>query len=71
MSTYLLPIDDDSELYIDSCEANSFQDAMDKWLERFVNDFDIEDTVNDWNDLTDWLISHDIRIGEIYNIEEF
>lgn len=73
MSTYILPCYglNNGGLWLEKVRARSFTEAEDKFINLFVEDYDI-DLPGDYEELG-VIMSRDreIIIGDIYDIEEF
>lgn len=73
MNTYILPCYNlnDGSLWIEKTRAKSFNEAEDKFIDLFVEDYDIA-YPSDWDELGGVLAANrEIIIGEMYDIEEF
>lgn len=69
MNTYILPYSDGQEVWIEKVRARSLNEAKDKFMERSINDWDIDVPI-DWKDYKRILATDDIIIGKIYDTEE-
>ena len=73
MNTYILPCYslDDGDLWVEKTRAKSFAEAEDKFIDLFIEDYDI-DYPADFEELG-IIMSKDkeIVIGDIYDIDEF
>jgi len=71
MNTYLLPVvDDDYNPFIMKVIANGYNEAKDKFIKKFYEDFEW-DYSNDWDDLIKQAIDRDWNIGEISDKDDF
>lgn len=69
MNTYILPYSDGQEVWIEKVRARSLNEAKDKFMERSINNWDIDVPI-DWKDYKRILATDDIIIGKIYDTEE-
>jgi hypothetical protein len=73
MSTYILPCYglNNGDLWLEKVRARSFTEAEDKFINLFVEDYDI-DPPGDYDELAGTMAKdREIIIGDIYDIEEF
>lgn len=73
MTTYLLPCYNGAYgCWIEKVRARNFDDAKQKFMNAFTEDYDNIDIPSDWDDLISILEEQaDIHVGDIYDIEEF
>lgn len=69
MNTYILAYANESECWIESVKAKSYNEAQDKFMERAITDWDI-DVPTDWDDFKDILQEDNVTISEIKDIDE-
>lgn len=69
MNTYILPYSDGQEVWIEKVRARSLNEAKDKFMERSINNWDI-DVPADWEDYKEILATDYIIFGQILDIEE-
>jgi hypothetical protein len=71
MNTYLVPIvDSDYNPFILKVIAVGYNEAKDKIMQTFYEDFEWE-LFTDWDEFVDDLIQHDWNIGEISDKDDF
>ena len=71
MNTYLLPVVDDEYIpFIIKVVANSYNDAKDKFIKKFYEDYEW-DYADDWDDLLKQAEERDWGIGEISDKDDF
>lgn len=71
MNTYLIPVYCDTDLYINKVYARSVGEAKDKLIEDFIEEFDLDLKVPEWEDLLTALDEIGVLIGDIYDKDEF
>lgn len=72
MNKYLLPVTDDTGVWIEHTIAKDSRDAEDKFMQNLMerySDCDLPDS--SWNDFLDNLENINVYVGGIYDIEEF
>ena len=69
MSTYLVPVCDDNDIYIMNCNAHSLKHAKDKFIEQLSDTYSAV-SIDSWEDILNDLYESGITVGEIYDIEE-
>ena len=71
MNTYLLPVvDDDYNPFIMKVIAKGYNEAKDKFIKKFYEDFEW-DYSDDWDALIKQAIDCDWNIGEISDKDDF
>ena len=71
MNTYLLPVvDDDYNPFIMKVIAKGYNEAKDKFIKKFYEDFEW-DYSDDWDALIKQAIDRDWNIGEISDKDDF
>lgn len=69
MNTYILPYSNGESIWIEKVRARSYNEAKDKFMERALNDWDI-DYPTDWEDFKKILEDEDIIFGKIVDVDE-
>lgn len=71
ISTYLLPVCDGKDIWIDKVFANNLKSAEDKFIDDWMESTQLDD-ISDWDELKERLLDKmGIIIGDIYDSEEF
>jgi hypothetical protein len=71
MSTYLLPISDGNDAWIEHVSAKTYTEAETKFIKGFAEDYDFIDLGGNLDDAKAAFSDNGYTIGEIYDIEEF
>lgn len=69
-SVYLVALCDLEESWIESVYAKSFKEAEEKFIEDFIDTYDIKEPLN-WRECKLYMRKKDIIIGSISDIEEY
>ena len=70
MSIYLCPIADDSDIWIERVNADSYTTAENRLVNTITNRYDLEIT-SDYQDFLEICYNQGIQIGDIYESDEF
>lgn len=70
-NTYLLPICQGKDCWIDKCFATEPKEAKEKFIADFIEQLDLDENILDWETLSKILLDRNIVIGDVYDIEEF
>lgn len=76
MNTYLLPITDGEDIWIERISAKSIEDAESKFMMSLIEAYQdrtlIQIPDDDWDKFLEVMLSEfNIIVGDIYDIEEF
>ena len=71
MNTYLLPISDGQECWIEQVTAKGIVDAENKLVKYLADMYEFIDYGDSFTDMLDVMQDHGFVIGELYDIEEF
>lgn len=71
MNTYLLPISDGQECWIEHVTAKGIVDAENKLVKYLADMYEFIDYGDSFTDMLDVMQDHGFVIGELYDIEEF
>ena len=76
MNTYLLPIADGEDVWIERISAKSIEDAESKFMMSLIEAYQdrtlIQIPDDDWDKFLEVMLSEfNITVGDIYDIEEF
>lgn len=76
MNTYLLPITDGEDIWIERISAKSIEDAESKFMMSLIEAYQdrtlIQIPDDDWDKFLEVMLSEfNITVGDIYDIEEF
>lgn len=71
MSTYLLPISDGNDAWIEHVSAKSYTEAETKFVKSLAEDYDCVDFGGSLDDATAALTEMGYSVGEIYDVDEF
>lgn len=71
MNTYLLPISDGHECWIEHVAAKGIVDAENKLVKYLADDYEFIDYGDSFTDMLETMQDHGFVIGELYDIEEF
>ena len=71
MNTYLLPITDGHECWIEHVTAKGIVEAENKLVKYLADDYEFIDYGDSYNDMLETLSDHGFIVGELYDIEEF
>lgn len=70
MNTYLIPINNSEEIYIDYVKARSIEDAEQRIMDNYLDEDD--DVPADWNDFIIYMDNkYDYVFGDFYELSEF
>ena len=70
MNTYLIPINNSEEIYIDYVKARSIEDAEQRIMDNYLDEND--DVPADWNDFIIYMDNkYDYMFGDFYELSEF
>lgn len=70
MNTYLIPINNSEEIYIDYVKARSIEDAEQRIMDNYLDEDD--DVPADWNDFIIYMDNkYDYMFGDFYELSEF
>lgn len=70
MNTYLIPINNSEEIYIDYVKARSIEDAEQRIMDNYLDEND--DVPADWNDFIIYMDNkYDYVFGDFYELSEF
>lgn len=70
MNTYLMPIDDGQDIWIEKVIAKDYTSAKDEFMQSFMEMYDWLDCKT-WDEMLSKFDEESIFIGDIYDIEEF
>ena len=76
MNTYLLPVADGEDVWIERISAKSIEDAESKFMMSLIEAYQdrtlIQIPDDDWDKFLEVMLSEfNITVGDIYDIEEF
>ena len=76
MNTYLLPIADGEDVWIERISAKSIEDAESKFMMSLIEAYQDKTLIqipdDDWDKFLEVMLSEfNITVGDIYDIEEF
>lgn len=71
MNTYLLPISDGKDCWIEKILATSITNAESKLVSLFADDYDFIDYGDTLHEAIESLNDHGFTVGELYDLEEF
>ena len=71
MNTYLLPVSDGSDCWIERVMARGVVEAEDKFVKDLADAYDFIDYGDDFNSMKAVMTDNGFVVGEIYDIEEF
>lgn len=70
MNTYLIPVNNSEEIYIDYVKARSIEDAEQRIMDNYLDEDD--DVPADWNDFIIYMDNkYDYMFGDFYELSEF
>lgn len=69
MNTYLIPIYDGEDTYIDSVKARNLEQAKDRIIDSYLDEDD--DVPADWDDFISIMADKGYGIGNFYELSEF
>lgn len=70
MNTYLIPVNNSEEIYIDYVKARSIEDAEQRIMDNYLDEDD--DVPADWNDFIIYMDNkYDYIFGDFYELSEF
>ena len=70
MNTYLIPINNSEEIYIDYVKARSIEDAEQRIMDNYLDEDD--DVPADWKDFIIYMDNkYDYMFGDFYELSEF
>lgn len=70
MNTYLIPVNNSEEIYIDYVKARSIEDAEQRIIDNYLDEDD--DVPADWNDFIIYMDNkYDYVFGDFYELSEF
>lgn len=70
MNTYLIPVNNSEEIYIDYVKARSIEDAEQRIMDNYLDEDD--DVPADWNDFIIYMDNrYNYVFGDFYELSEF
>lgn len=70
MNTYLIPISDDGDIYIEKVKARSIEDAKQRIMDEYLDEDD--DIPADWGDFLVYMDgNYNFVFGDFYELSEF
>lgn len=70
MNTYIIAYSNSNECWLESVKAKSYKEAQDKFIEKAINDWDVEVPL-DWDDYVENLKINEVNVSEIKDIDEY
>lgn len=65
MTTYVYAVcEDRGENHIRTINANSMQNAKEKIIDKYRNDWEIDEEFDSWADFLDYMYDHDVIISQ-------
>lgn len=64
MTTYVYAVCDNGENHVRTINANSMQNAKEKIIDKYRNDWEIDEEFNSWADFLDYMYDHDLVISQ-------
>lgn len=71
MNTYLLPISDGSDCWIEHVVAKGVVEAEEKFVKNLADDYEFIDYGDDFKNMQAVMLDNGFTVGDVYDIEEF
>lgn len=71
MTKYIIPIFDNEafEIWIETINASSLNSAKEKFINKILTDYEIDEDYDDWSEFVDRMEEFNIIIGNFEDIE--